>query len=60
MENTTGNKMYDEIIIPKWFFNDRNLVTINLPFPNQNEKFSKKFCVKIENYINDKVRFSIV
>ena len=52
--------MHDEIIIPKWFFNDRNLVTINLPFPNQNEKFSKKFCVKIENYINDKVRFSIV
>ena len=41
IENTTDNfnKIDEEFIISKCFFNERNLVTIHLPFSND-EKFS--------------------
>ena len=34
----------EELMIPRWLFDERKTIVINLPFSNKNEHFSKKFC----------------
>ena len=45
-ENTINNfhSVDEELMMPKWLFDERKTVEINLPFSNKNEYFSKKFC----------------
>ena len=45
-------------MIPRWLFDERNKIAINLHFSNKNEHFSKKFCEKF--YTNGKVTFNII
>ena len=52
------NNVDDEFMIPRWLFDERK--TINLPFSNKNEHFSKKFCKKLEFYTNGKVKLNII
>ena len=47
-------------MIPRWLFDERKTIAINLPFSNKNEHFSKKFCEKLEFYTNGKVKFNII
>ena len=47
-------------MIPRWFFDERKTIAINLPFSNKNERFSKKFCENLEFYTNGKVKFHII
>ena len=47
-------------MIPRWFFDERKTIAINLPFSNKNEHFSKTFCKKLEFYTNGKVKFNII
>ena len=54
------NNVDEELIIPRWLFDERKTIAINLPFSNKNEHFSKKFCEKLEFYTNDKVKFNII
>ena len=46
-------------MIPRWFFDERKTVVINLPFSNKNEHFSRTFCKKLEFYTNGKLKFNI-
>ena len=46
----------EELMIPRWLFDERKIIAINLPFSNKNEHFSKKFCEKT----NGKVKFNII
>ena len=45
-------------MIPRWLFDERKTIAINLPCSNKNEHFSKKFCEKLEVYTNGKVKFN--
>ena len=49
-----------ELMIPKWLFEERKAVAMNLPSSNKNEHFSKTFWQKLEFYTNRKVKFSII
>ena len=62
IENTINNfnNVDEELMIPRWLFDERKTIAINLPFSNKNEHFSKKFCEKLEFYTNDKVKFNII
>ena len=62
IENTINNfnNVDEELVIPRWFFDERKTIAINLPFSNKNEHFSKKFCEKLEFYTNGKVKFNII
>ena len=61
-ENTINNfhSVDKELMMPKWLFDERKTVEINLPFSNKNEYFSKKFCKKLEFYTNGKVIFNFI
>ena len=50
----------DELLIPKWLFDETELVIIRLPFAPRNEKFSKRFISKLQTFTNGKVRFNII
>ena len=50
----------EELVIPRWLFDKRKTIAINLAFLNKNEHFSKKFCEKLEFYTNNKVKFNII
>ena len=54
IENTINNfsSVDEELMIPRWFFNERKTVLINLPFSNKNEHVSQKFCEKLELHTN--------
>ena len=54
------NNVEEELMIPRWLFDERKTIMINLAFSNRNEHFSKKFCDKLEFYTNGKVKFSII
>ena len=54
------NNVDEELMIPRWLFDERKTIAINLPFSNKNEHFSKKFCEKLEFYTNGKVKFNII
>ena len=55
---TNFNNFNEEIMIPRWLFDEGKTVAINLSFSNKNEHFSKKFCEKF--YTNGKVKFNII
>ena len=61
IENTINNfRNFDvEVMIPRWFFDERKAVAINWPFSNKNEHFSRNLCEKLEFYTNGKVKFNI-
>ena len=62
IENTISNfnSVDEELMIPRWLFDERKTIAINVPFSNKNEHFSKKFCEKLEFYTNGKVKFNII
>ena len=47
-------------MIPRWLFDEKKAIAINLSFSNKNEHFSKMFCEKLEFYENGKVKFNII
>ena len=60
--NTINNfsNVDKELMIRKLLFDERKTISINLPFSNRSEHFSKKFCDKLEVYTNGKVKFNII
>ena len=62
IENTINNfnNIDKELMIPRWLFDERKPIVINLPFSSKNEHFSKKFCEKLEFYANGEVKFNII
>ena len=50
------NEEKEELLIPKWFFDETKLVVIRLPFASRNERFSKRFISKLQTFTNGKVR----
>ena len=50
----------EELLIPKWLFDETKLVVIRLPFAPRNEKFSKRFISRLQTFTNGKVRFNII
>ena len=54
------NNADEELMIPRWLFDERKTIAINMTFLNKNEHFSKKFCEKLEFYTNGKVKFNII
>jgi hypothetical protein len=50
----------EENIIPEWLFDDRQVLTVNLPFCSENEKISKTFIKKLEQYTCEKFTFKII
>ena len=45
-------------MIPRWLFDERKIVLINLPFSKKNEQFSKRFCKEI--FTSGRVKFNII
>ena len=60
IENTINNFNNEELMIPRWLFDERKTIAINLPLSNKKEHFSKTFCEKLEFYTNGKVKFNII
>ena len=62
IESTTNNfnNVDEELMIPRWLFDERKTIAHNLPFSNKNEHFSKNFFEKLEFYTNGKVKFNII
>ena len=62
IENTINNfsNVDEELMIPRWFFDLRKTVVINLPFSNKNEHFWETFWKKLEYYSNGKIKFNII
>ena len=54
------NNVNKELMTPRWLFDERKAIAINLPFSNKNEHFSKMFCEKLEFYTNGEVKFNII
>ena len=50
----------EELLIPKWLFDETKLVVIRLPFTPRNENFSERFISKLQTFTNGKVRFNII
>ena len=46
--------------MPEWLFEEKKIFTVRLPYSSPNEKFSKLFVNKIEDYNNGKVRLVII
>ena len=54
------NEGKEELLIPKWLFDETKLVVITLPFVPTNEKFSTCFVSKLQTFTNANVRFDII
>ena len=54
------NNIDEELMIPRWLFDERTTIAINLLFSNKNEHFSNEFCEKLDFYTNGKVKFNII
>ena len=54
------NNIDEELMIPRWLFDERTTIAINLLFSNKNEHFSKEFCEKLDFYTNGKVKFNVI
>ena len=54
------NEEKEELLIPKWLFDETKLVVIRLPFAPINEKFSMRFISKLQTFTNGKARFNII
>ena len=50
----------DELLIPKWLFDERKHVTICLPFSSKNEKYCAYFINKLVSFTSGKVKFNVV
>ena len=50
----------EEMIIPEWLFDERKIFSVRFPYSPANEKFSKAFMKKVENFTNDKVKVTLV
>ena len=50
----------EETIIPEWLFEKIKMFTMRLPYSFANEKFSKLFVSKIEDYTKGKVKLVII
>ena len=48
------------MIIQEWLFDERKTFSIRFPYSPGNEKFSKVFMRKVENFTNDKVKVIII
>ena len=56
--NVTNN---DESIIPDWLFTEtKKIVCIEIPFCLENEKLSKRFLNKLENFVGENYNFRIL
>ena len=44
------------MITPEWLFDERKTLSVRFPYSPANEKFSKAFMRKVENFTNDKVK----
>ena len=42
------NNVDEELMVPRWLFDERKTIAINLRFSNKNQHFSKRFCEKLE------------
>lgn len=58
--NNNFNKIDEDSVILKCFFDKRRLSTIYLTFSDKNEQFFKTLCQKVESCTNDEVRFNTV
>ena len=54
------NEEKEELLIPKWLFDETKLLVIRLTFGPKNEKFSKLFISKLQTFTNGNVRFDII
>ena len=54
------NEEKEELLIPKWLFDETKLVVIRLPFTLRNENFRKRFISQLQTFTNGKVRFNII
>ena len=54
------NEIPEDIEIPNWLFEDRQIVIIRLPYCETNEKQAKQFTQKLETISQDKYLFRIV
>ena len=54
------NEEKEQLLIPKCLFDETKLVVIRLHFPPRNEKFSKRFIIKLQIFTKGKVRFNII
>ena len=50
----------EEMIIKEWSFDQRKNFSVRFPYPPANEKFSKVFMRKVENFTYDKVKVMII
>ena len=50
----------EEMIIPEWLFDERKTFSVRFLHAPENEKFSKVFTRKVENFANDKVKVIII
>ncbi len=50
----------EEKIIPDWLFDEKRVLTVNLPFCAKNEEISKTFIRKLEQYTGEKFTFKII
>ena len=50
----------EEDIVPSWLFEDRQVLTVNLPFCPKNEEVSKTFIRKLEEFTHGKFMFKII
>ena len=48
------------MIIPEWLFDERKAFSVRFPYSPVNEKFSKAFLRKVENFTNDEVKVIII
>ena len=49
------NEEKEELLIPKWLFDETKLVVIRFSFASRNEMFSKRFISKLQTFTNGKV-----
>ena len=54
------NKDKDDFITPEWLFDERRLIILQLPFSEENEKFTRSFTKKLVIFSNNKFKFNIV
>ena len=48
------------MIVPEWLFDERKTLSVRFPYSPANEKFSKVFTRKVENFTNDKVKVIVI
>ena len=54
------NTEREELLIPKWLFDEKKSVVVRLPFTPNIEKFSILFVSNLQTFTYGKVRFHII